>query len=166
LKTNEYLQKSTGTFKSFINEFRVARNVEKSKTKELLESTIEWIGKNENVEVDNFAEFLNIKGITHGKIMTSLASKILFLNDPWNFLPIDNLVKKAVGLKRNKYNLYELEVTKFKSTNLSEMNKCLESVEKHLKIIETPFQKKISNIKVIRQNRFLDKVLWTIGRKD
>ena len=157
---------SPGTFKAFINEFRVARNIEKSKTKDLLEYTTRWIAKTKTIQVDDFAYFLKTKGITHNKTMTSLASKILFLNDPWKILPIDNLVKNAVGLKINKYNLYELKFKDFESRNLNEINKSLASVQQHVDIIETSFKGKINDIDTIRKNRFLDKILWTIGRNN
>lgn len=165
IKTNEYLKNSPGTFKAFINEFRVARNIEKSKTKDLLEYTTQWIAKTKTIQVDDFADFLKTKGITHNKTMTSLASKILFLNDPWKILPIDNLVKNAVGLKINKYNLYELKFKDFESRNLNEINKSLASVQQHVDIIESNFKGEINNIETIRKNRYLDKILWTIGQK-
>ena len=75
----EFLKKSKGTFKSFIDEFRVARNVDKTKTHILLELTTEWIRQKYSDNVDDFAEKLKDNGITHGKIMTSLASKIFIL---------------------------------------------------------------------------------------
>lgn len=165
LKTDDYLQKSNGSFKSFINEFRVARNIKKDKTKELLDLTMACIIEDNRIGVDDFAELLNKVGITHGKTMTSLASKVLFLNDPWNILPIDNLVKRAVDLKENKYSLYELKFNEYKNNHILEINNNLAYVEEFLKILEAPFMGEIKDIQTIRLNRFIDKILWTIGKK-
>ncbi|MCE4566036.1 hypothetical protein INQ51_17080 [Maribellus sp. CM-23] len=167
LKTEDYLQKSDGSFKSFINEFRVARNIEKGKTDELLKMAMIYTseGEGDGICVDLFAEFLNEVGITHGKTMTSLASKVLFLNDPWNILPIDNLVKRAVNLRENKYDSYKIKYNEFKKNHILEINESLASVEEHLNIIEAPFIGELRDIQTIRFNRFLDKILWTIGKK-
>ncbi|RIH66180.1 hypothetical protein D1164_04520 [Mariniphaga sediminis] len=165
LKTEDYLQKSDGSFKSFINEFRVARNIEKGKTDELLKMAMIYTSEGEGIYVDDFAEFLNEIGITHGKTMTSLASKVLFLNNPWNILPIDNLVKRAVNLRENKYESYKVKFNEYKRNHMLEINESLASVEKHLNIIEAPFMGKLPDIQTIRFNRFLDKILWTIGKK-
>ena len=164
LDTVYYLSESTGTFKSFINEFRVARNVEKAKTNSLLQLTLQWVKTKNSNNVDDFATHLKEKGITHGKVMTSLASKILFLNDPWTILPLDNLAKQSVGLKTNIYSQYLPRVEEFKQKNKREIDSCLNSVSQHLKIIENDFNGEIENIEMIRYNRFVDKLLWTMGR--
>jgi hypothetical protein len=164
LSATDYLKKSTGTFKSFIDEFRVARNVDKTKTHILLGLTTEWIKQKHSDNVDDFAEQLKDNGITHGKVMTSLASKILFLNNPWTILPLDNLAKLAVGLKNNSYANYLPLTHNFIIDNKNEIHKLLSSVDNHLAIIEKQFEQEIENIKVVRQNRFADKLLWTSGR--
>jgi len=164
IDTNEYLKKSDGTFKAFINEFRVARNVEKTKTDFLLQQTIYWTCSDKSTDVDGFAELLNKNGITHGKVMTSLASKILFLNNPWSILPLDNLAKKSFGLKGNLYGDYYPLTVEFIKINEMEINRHLNSIEQHLVTIEASFCDEIENVKAIRFNRFVDKILWTIGR--
>jgi len=161
---DEYLKKETGTFKSFINEFRVARNIDKTKTKELLKHTFEWIDNEDPNDIDSFAEYLKLKGITHGKKVTSLASKILFLNNPWEILPFDKLGKNAVNLSENNYSKYLILIKEFRKKQESEINDCLNSVEQHLNTIELQFEKKLRNLKIIRENRFIDKLLWTTGR--
>ena len=45
--------------------------------------------------------------------------------------------------------------------NESELNKYLKTVDVHLNQIEMDFSKKIKNIKIIRANRYLDKIMWT-----
>lgn len=165
LSSSEYLLKSNGTFQSFLNEFRVARNLEKTKTDILLDLTMDWVINENPHNVDGFAELLKNKGITHGKTMTSLASKILFLNDPWTILPLDSLAKKTVRLKNNIYSDYLPLTVDFQEKNKKEMKECLMSIDKHLTIIEAPFQNEIHKINIVRQNRYTDKILWTMGRK-
>jgi len=164
IDTNEYLKISDGTFKAFINEFRVARNIEKTKTDILLQQTIYWTRSAKSTDVDGFAELLNRNGITHGKVMTSLASKILFLNNPWVILPLDNLAKKSFGLKGNLYGDYYPLTVEFIKKYEMEINRHLDSVKQHLETIEASFCDEIENVKAIRFNRFVDKILWTIGR--
>lgn len=166
LSSTEYLKKTTGTFKSFLNGFRVARNVDKNKTDVLLRLTIEWISQKCADNVDDFADALKQNGITHGKLMTSLASKILFLNNPWVILPLDKLAKQAVGLHNNNYSQYFPLTIDFKMKNQKEIQTCLASVDRHLSIIEIEFKNEIENLTTIRLNRFVDKILWTIGRKN
>ena len=161
---NEYLKKETGTFKSFINEFRIARNVDKTKTGELLKQTFEWINNEDPNDIDSFAEHLKLKGITHGKKVTSLASKILFLNNPWKILPIDRLGKKATNLSENNYSKYQILIKEFREKEKTEIKDCLSSVEQHLNMIEIYFKKELRDLQIIRENRFIDKLLWTIGK--
>ncbi len=165
LASTEYLKISNGSFKSFINEFRVARNIDKTKTQTLLRLTTDWITRKSSNDIDRFAALLKTKGITHGKVMTSLASKILFLNDPWTILPSDNYTKRAVRLRNNTYSQYLPMVDGFKKKNKLEIDKCLSSVDEHLSIIEAGFKNEISKIKTIRYNRYVDKLLWIIGQR-
>ena len=162
--TKEYLEKSNGTFKAFINEFRVARNIDKTKTNILLKQTIDWTCSVYHDDVDGFAESLNSNGITHNKVMTSLASKILFLNNPWVILPMDSLAKKSLGLQNNIYSNYFPLTQEFRDNNEDDISRFLNSIDEHLTTIEAPFYNEIENLKTIRFNRFVDKILWTIGR--
>jgi hypothetical protein len=164
IDTNEYLKKSVGTFKAFINEYRVARNIDKTKTDVLLQMTIKWALSNNSTNVDGFAESLNLKGITHGKVMTSLASKILFLNNPWVIFPLDNQAKQSLGLRSNFYADYYPLLRDFIEKNEIEIYRYLNSIDQHLRTIESNFTNEIENIKSIRLNRFVDKILWTNGR--
>jgi len=161
---NEYLKKNPGTFRSFINEFKIARNIDKTKVRELLEQTFEWVNNKNPNDVDSFAEQLKFKGITHGKKVTSLASKILFLNNPWEILPIDTLGRKATNLSENSYSKYQILIQEFKKQKIIEIENYLNSVEQYLNLIENKFSGKIRELKIIRENRFIDKLLWTIGK--
>lgn len=164
ISKQDYLKKSEGTFKSFINDFRVARNVNKTKTEYLLALTYQWVKSKKQNNVDDFAKYLCAKGITHGKIMTSLSSKILFLNNPWEILPLDSLAKNALGMKRNMYTDYLPLVNHFKQEHKKIIIECMKGVAPHLSIIEKEFTPEMRDIKTVRLNRFIDKLLWTIGR--
>lgn len=164
LDSKSYLQKTDGTFKSFINEYRVARNVDKTKTDILLRLTMDWVSRKNCNNVDKFAKHLQASKLTYGKLTTSLASKILFLNNPWEILPFDNLTKHAVGLNVNNYSKYTALTKDFKTNNFVEIEYCLLTINEPLTIIESQFENNIRDIKTIRNNRYLDKLLWSIGR--
>lgn len=160
----DYTDKNPGSFKSFLNEFRVARNIKKDETKTLLNLTRVWIQNNDSMMVDDFAAFLTTQNMTHGKVMTSLASKILFLNDPWRILPMDGLTRNALSVQDNNYKLFKEQLEIFRSGNVEEIKESINSVEQHLLIIENDFSGKLHEIEKIRENRFVDKFLWTKGR--
>jgi hypothetical protein len=162
--TADYLQKNTGTFKSFLNEFRIARNIDRTKTNVLLQITIDYVSTRYANEVDTFAEYLKSEGITHGKVMTSLASKVLFLNNPWHILPMDNQGKYSLGLQNNFYSIYYQLITQFKVNYEAKINLYLEYVKELLESVEREFDKEIKDLRLIRLNRFIDKILWTNGR--
>lgn len=100
---NKYLEKKSGSFQSFLNEFRIARNVHKQKVPELLDRTMEWVHTNQANDVDRFANTLREENVTHSKTMVSLASKVLFLNNPTVIVPCDTLTRKAAGTETNTY---------------------------------------------------------------
>jgi hypothetical protein len=93
----QYLMNNQGTFKRFINEFKVARNFKKEYTSTHLTLTEKWVKRSDCNDVDGFAKHLKIKNITEGSLLFSLASKILFPNNPWVILPYDFRTKHAVG---------------------------------------------------------------------
>lgn len=156
-----------GSFQRFLNDFRVARNVDSKKgVEELLKLTFKWLENNpkEQNDVHSFAKYLKEKKITRDKLMISLSSKILFLNNPWEILPVDSLVRKTVGIKKNNYMDYITEVESFKKENEEKILEHLISTKKHLEIIENKFENKIVNLPLIRYNRFIDKLLWANGK--
>jgi hypothetical protein len=163
INTNEYTQKGKGTFKSFINEYKVSRHVYVGKTEELLETTINWILNKNPQDIEGLAKFLKKNEITH-VLATSLVSKILFLNNPWNIFPIDKWTKIALEIKNNDYKLFSMKVNEFKVSKIGVVNQYLDSVNDHLKEIEKPFKGKLNDLKTIRQNRFVDKILWISGQ--
>src|ERR1700687_4057845 len=102
----DYAAKGDHSFYNFLSEFRVARNIRKDGAYNTLQALNEWLKEDSDIDVDGFANFLKKKRLTHQKVMTSLSSKILFLNRPENIMPIDNRVKKSVAQKNNLYAEY------------------------------------------------------------
>ena len=73
----------SGSFYSFLVEFRVIRNFVKGEVDDLLIQTYDWITSDYPDDVDKFARKLSSTKLTRGNVMGSMASKILFLNNPW-----------------------------------------------------------------------------------
>jgi len=164
LSSNDYLQKLPGSFQSFLNEFRIARNLPKGNIGKLLDYTKEWIKRSDADDVDAFAAKLKSNGVTPKGTMTSLASKILFLNNPWKIIPIDTLNKKAVNVRTNLYSEFRITVQKKKRILLNDGT--LNPVQEYLDTIENEFKDDLINIHIIRKNRYLDKILWVQGQKN
>jgi hypothetical protein len=57
-----------------------------------------------------------------------------------------------------------MKVNEFKVSKIGVVNQYLDSVNDHLKEIEKPFKGKLNDLKTIRQNRFVDKILWISGQ--
>lgn len=154
----------TGSFKAFINEFRVARNIKKEETKTLLEESIGWTLSNFPNDVDKFAELIKVRKLSHDdKTPVSLASKVLMLNNPWEILPIDSLTKKSLGYRGNKYGEFKIKLDNYIYKYQHDLLNELTTVEIHLKVVEAKFKDRLCNIESIRFNRYVDKVLW-VGR--
>ena len=149
-----------GTFKAFLNEYGIARNIVIDSTRLLLEITIQWITTENPYDVDGFAVFLKKRGLTQGKLVTSLASKVLFLNDPLQILPMDTRTRKAVGLKENCYKDYLILVNQFKKQNEDQIIEKIKIIDKPLTIIESNFKGITKDNNLLRFNRFVDKILW------
>jgi len=164
--SSKYLLKSPGSFQSFLNEFRIARNVQKHKVAELLNLTMEWVRTNQADDVDKFADKLRKNDLTQkNKTMTSLASKVLFLNNPWVILPCDTLNRRAVGVKTNKYSDFCSAIRDMLKRETLLTDDSLEPVQEYMCAIENEFQGEIDDIGTIRRNRFIDKFLWVHGQK-
>lgn len=161
---SEYIQKNRGSFISFLIEYRVIRNVTQGKVDRLLEETYNWITGSCPDDVDGFAKRLSLTDLTRGSIMSSLASKILFLNNPWEIIPMDSLARKTLNQKANKYVLYQENLKQFKSTNKSEIEDCLNFSNSLINLINEKYKNKIINLDLISENRMMDKILWTKGK--
>jgi hypothetical protein len=161
ISLKNYSIKGDHTFYNFLSEFRVARGIGKNKSAKLLKFLIEWLKRDNRNSVDQLAKELKGKKLTHGKIMTSLASKILFLNDPYKILPIDNRVKKTVHQKSNSYSEYKKRLAKFIRLNKKQIDECSDNLRPFAVQLEKYFQNDIKNLEIIRRNRIIDKLLWT-----
>jgi len=167
--TESYINKDdSGSFKAFINEFRVARNIKKELFENLLIETIIWVQKENADNVDDFAKFINKKGLSHDKrIPVSLASKILMLNNPWEILPIDSLTKKSLKHKynNNEYSVFKPALNKYIEEFRPKLEADLRTIEFYLVEVESKFKDRLNDIEKIRFNRYVDKTLWVGGRK-
>ena len=160
--------KKPGSFKAFINEYRVARNISSSaenenNIKKLLEITQKWI-KSENAnDVDGLAEAICKAGITpRNRTPVSLASKILMLNNPWEILPMDSLTKASLKYSGTTYSGFKIELDKFKDNEITRnlLTHQLAEIGRYLSPIESQFKHCLKDIETIRYNRYADKVLW------
>ncbi len=164
ISTDNYIKKDTGTFYSFLIEFRVVRNFSQGSVDKLLEETLRWVKSNNADNVDLFAEKLAITNFTHGKVMTSLASKILFLNNPWKIIPMDTLARKTLQQKENKYAVYEKNLKAYRQINRLIINSCVQYSKPLTSIIDREYRSKLKNLNIICENRIVDKLLWTSGK--
>tara|TARA_R110002049_G_scaffold188124_10_gene356438 strand:- start:3713 stop:4303 length:591 start_codon:yes stop_codon:yes gene_type:complete len=159
LEIEKYLTKENGCFQKFINDFRVARNIQKDKVDVFLKELKLFVNSDDCDNVDEFAKEINKKQITHGKIMTSLCSKVLFLNNPYKIIPIDTLAKKSLNYKGNNYLQFSSHLKNFVRKNDSEIDDYLNSIKMYSLEIESKYD--FDRIEIIRKNRFIDKLLWT-----
>lgn len=167
--SESYINKDdSGSFKAFINEFRVARNIKKELFENLLIETITWVQTDNADNVDDFAKYINKKGLSHDKrIPFSLASKILMLNNPWDILPIDSQTKKSLKHKynNNEYSVFKPALHNYIEEFRPELEADLKSIELYLVEVESRFKDRLHDIEKIRFNRYVDKTLWVGGRK-
>jgi hypothetical protein len=154
-------------FNEFLFGFRIARNVKSGQATDLLIFTFDWINESKGAsDVDGFAEKLRTEGITQtNKTMTSLASKILFLNSPDEVSPYDTLARVALGLGNSKVTYKDFQ-TKFSAFReycelQSDFRECFASLDDFALAVEKEF--KISKSEKVRKNRFVDLLLWTAG---
>lgn len=162
ISSKNYIEKGIGSFYSFLIEFRVVRNFPKGTVDKLLLETFNFIKSDNPNDVDSFALKLSEKRITNG-IMTSMASKILFLNNPWEILPMDRLARKTLNQKQNKYWIYKNNLEIFKKENESIINNSLLYTNSLTSIIHKDIID-LKDLDTICYNRIVDKVLWTLGK--
>lgn len=163
LSDAEYLRDDQGTFCHFLKEFRVLRKVKVGASGELLQWTKRWVAGPAPEDVDGFAKQIRECGLTHGETVTSLASKILFPNNPSVILPIDQNVRKTVHLSGNAYADYLPLALDFRERYKAEIDRIFVTIGPYLAVIEDEFKSDVTNIAMIRANRYLDKLLWVCG---
>jgi hypothetical protein len=160
----EFLKKDIGTFYSFLIEFKIIRNISQGSADRLLKETINWIHGSNVDNVDLFAKKLSKTKLTRGNVVTSMASKILFLNNPWIIIPMDALARKALKQRENNYATYIDNLTTYRKENKLVLKKLIEYTKPMTSLVDNEFKKELSNIKLICENRAVDKLLWTTGR--
>jgi len=165
ISTEDYLTEPNSGFQKFINEFKIARNIKKKRVTALMVFIKSSKLLEDTGAVDAFAEEIKKKKLTHkGKVMTVLASKIFFLNQPDKIIPMDSLNKKPFGLKGNKYSDFKIKVKEFIDENGKTLSAYLDGVRDYLIKIENSVNIRM-DFEKYRINRFADKCLWSKGRK-
>jgi hypothetical protein len=165
ISLTDYVKKDIGTFYSFLIEFRIVRNFRQGASDKLLAETHKWISSQKSDNVDQFAEMLSKTNLTRGSTTTSLASKVLFLNNPWNILPMDTQTRKVFKQTENSYSIYTTHLQKYRNTNKTIIDKCLVLTKPMTSFVEKDFQNHFKDLDIIRENRIIDKLLWSAGLK-
>ena len=163
ISADDYIKKEAGSFYSFLIDFRVVRNFPSGTVDKLLAETSLWIKNGDSDNVDLFAEKLANSGLTRGKIMASMASKILFLNNPWHIIPMDSLARKTLNQKQNKYSVYNKNIETFINENETFLVKSIYYTNPLTEIIHKEFPD-LKDLNFICKNRIVDKLLWTSGK--
>ncbi|HEY3875699.1 MAG TPA: hypothetical protein VGM92_09495 [Candidatus Kapabacteria bacterium] len=167
ISPEKYIEETPGSFYRFLIEFRIIRNLEKDQTKELLQLTKRWCLAKNCDDVDKFALKIKETGLSHGKTPRSLASKIIFLNNPWNILPIDARGRQTLHQKSKcYYNDYRLAAKQFVMKEKESLASMLKEITPFLSEIESTVTPVLPRIEVIRENRLIDKLLWVKGDPD
>lgn len=159
----EYINRSKGSFYSFLIEFKIVRNFKAGQIHRLLEETTNFIKFNDGIDVDSFAFKLSKTDFTRKNIVSSMASKILFLNDPYSIIPMDSRARTTLGQKLNKYNTYTENLSLYKKHNKNLIQEMLDYVKPMTDIVHEDFPL-LKNIEIIAENRMIDKFLWTAGK--
>ncbi|MFI5200765.1 MAG: hypothetical protein ACHQNE_00075 [Candidatus Kapaibacterium sp.] len=161
--SHEFLAPGLGSFYNFLVEFKIIRNIEKGSALDLLRLTKNWCEMSVADDVDAFAQRLKQRSFSRNAILSSLASKVLFLNNPWKILPMDALGRKALLQRGNLYSDYLPRVSAFAKQNSSIIEEHLDNLNSYCEKVEEEFKNKLPQIKTIRKNRFIDKLLWVQG---
>lgn len=159
----DFICRKRGSFYSFLIEFRVVRNFIRGEVGSLLKETVNFIESNDCNDVDGFARHLFQAELTRKGIMASMASKILFLNNPYEIIPMDSLARKSLKQTSNIYTIYRQNIKDFKMENLKTLEEMLEYVKPLTTIIHQDYPL-IHNADLIAENRMTDKLLWTLGK--
>ena len=164
ISETDFVRKEIGTFYSFLIEFKVARNFSQGTADKLLQETTNWVNGKYPDNVDLFAEKLSQTDLTRGNVVTSMASKILFLNNPCSIIPMDMLARKALNQKQNNYAMYLANVETYRKKNKQVIDKFLMATNSLTSIIDAEFTNEVKGLQDIKVNRAIDKLLWTSGQ--
>lgn len=164
ISINDYAKKGDSTFYAFLVEFRVIRNIKKGCVDKVLQETLKWVKGKDADDVDKFAEHLKNMKLTRGIVMRSLASKILFLNNPWSIIPMDRLALNALKQTKKEYSAYIATLKDNNTKDKDVINQALKLTKPFTALVEKDFRRDIKNLGVIRKNRIGDKIRWAMGR--
>lgn len=73
ISESDFIKKGSGTFYSFLIEYRVVRGFSKGSADKLLRETMDWVNGKHADKVDLFAEKLSKTNITRGHVPASMA---------------------------------------------------------------------------------------------
>jgi hypothetical protein len=154
---NFHESENKGSFKSFVNQFGVARNIEKGKTLEIIRILINEL-KNNELDPNELSK--KLQHLTHNSKAVSLSSKILFLYKPEEFIPLDSLNKKTLLVQSNDYVCFSKELNTYISNSdiKKEISKLIKTASPLVKCIEDKSMLKMDFNK-IKTNRLIDKYL-------
>ena len=159
IQAEDYVKKEEGSFYKFVIEFKIVRNFPKGTAIDILNKTKDWINSKQADDVDLFAQNLKIEGYTRGD-SRSLASKILFLNNPWEIIPMDRLTRATLGVKNNNYDDYLYKLKAFESKNQKHIQSMVDYIKPLIDIIHKNYQD-LNDLNIIAKNRMIDKLLWS-----
>lgn len=160
VRTNNMDRTYLSQFISFLQEFRVLRNIRRGGAEDVLRTSVNYVKKEEpsklcpNVLSEILGEY------TYNKKAVSLSSKILFLYEPERFVPLDSLNKSTLGLSENNYdNFLERFRSYFeKEENLFPVKVCMEKTQHYAFLLEKKVQLNFDPM-TIRSQRIKDKFL-------
>ncbi|MBK8922653.1 MAG: hypothetical protein IPM81_14300 [Saprospirales bacterium] len=109
----------------------------------MLDAAWDWYKKGDSEDADGFADLIK-KKLTHGRAI-SLASKIMFLMNPWKVLPLDSRAKESLDYRGNKYSVFIQKAEQDKKKREKEIRDTLQSISDMLGVIESGFTGKIVN---------------------
>lgn len=159
-----YINEGEYSFTAFISEFRIARNIGLNTRKEALKLIKKWCESNYCDDVDGLSKKFKLTKYSHEKGPLSFSSKVLFLNNPYNILPLDRYGKKTLSLNSwASYQDYITAVDVFKKENEYLLKESLNQIKAMAISIEKGFNE-LGQIELIRYNRFTDKLLWVCGK--
>ena len=161
--SNKYIQEKEeyGLF-NFLTEFKVYKGFTNEQRNLINQKIKKNLLKISTFNVDEFS-----KKIVLDKNLESMASKVAMLYDPVSFLPLDRYAKYACfkSTKYCSYNDFNIKAKEMYKNELKELVKDIDNIVHPLvKPIESNFKLKDINIKLVREHRILDKVLWTKGK--
>jgi hypothetical protein len=163
ISVEDFGRRPNGILYRFLVEYKIIRNIGSDQSIILASITKNWCESKSTANVDQFAIVIQKEGITRNAIPRSLASKVLFLSNPWEIFPMDALARKTLKEKTHQYQSFHLLLQNFRSENKERVQMLSQQVAPLVRDIENRYRKELAPIKIIRENRLIDKLLWISG---